>query len=143
MLPLHRIKPNGKIEIWDMGPKEPPAPVPPASVSDDLKGPKAVVARAEYETKEKVFKKDYEAYVAASHEYVRWHDKNDGPVKVDLWSIDAIHALNVDPDRYMVDLPKNAKPGKAQIEAEERAKSQDGDLAVDRDKDPQFGKGSV
>ena len=39
---------------------------------------------------------------------------DDGPVVVELWAVDARHALDVDKDRWRLELPKNAKPGEAE-----------------------------
>lgn len=58
-----------------------------------------------------------------------------GPVKVSLFTVDAKHALAVEPERYRLKLPPKASPGPAQIEAEERAKAEfEGDAP-----DPIFG----
>ncbi|MEO6381975.1 MAG: hypothetical protein ABIO35_08255 [Nitrobacter sp.] len=53
----------------------------------------------------------------ASLEHAAWKKAKavfDGPVKVELWSVDARHALTVDPKRYKIELPKGSKPGPAE-----------------------------
>ena len=51
-------------------------------------------------------------------------------------------ALNSDPERYFLELPKGMKPGKAQAEADRVAEMSEAELNEAREKDPQFGKGS-
>lgn len=73
------IKPNGKVDVWDLGPTEP----------ED---------------------KDSLAHAAWKKEAAAF----DGPVIVELWSIDAREALTNDSKRFMLSLPKGKKPGPAE-----------------------------
>lgn len=62
----------------------------------------------------------------------------DGPVKLERTSILAREAMQRDPERYRLELPRNIKPGPAQIEAERRAAEA---AAEDEDPpDPVYGK---
>lgn len=80
MIPHTAIKPNGKVDLWDL-------------------------------------------------------EARDGPVMIELFPIDAKHALQFR-DRYVFKLPKGKAPGPAQREAEERAAA-DNDETTNRD--PHFG----
>lgn len=139
-IPLHRVKPNSKVDIWDLGPKRPEAPKEPTPVDAKLKGAELAVAQVEYEDAFELYKSELRAYTALKREHQRWHGMNGGPVKVELWGADATHAIAVEPDRYKLDLPKNMKPGKAQLDAEEMARAEGLELAAIRERDPNFGK---
>lgn len=65
----------------------------------------------------------------------------DGPVKLERTTIIAREALQRDPARYKLELPRGTKPGPAQIEAERRA----AEIAAEENTeppDPVFGRGS-
>lgn len=139
------IKPTDHVDLWDTGPtrvEAPKAPVPPVE-SKDLKGPDLALAQIHYEDALEDYKLALRAYGAAKVEHTKWHRENGGPRKVDLWSTDAVHALEVSPDRYFLELPKGLKAGKAQAEDDRRAEMSEAELADAREKDPQFGKGST
>jgi hypothetical protein len=56
--------------------------------------------------------KDSPAYLAYEKERAEFQ----GPVRIELWTIDARHALGVDPTRYSLQLPAGMKPGPAEAE---------------------------
>ena len=136
-----RVKLNGKVDLWDMGPQRPTAPKPPAAPEFDKIKDASDRALAEHEHEDAVekYRKDLRRYGEAKRHHADWHEKNGGPVKVELWAIDAKHALEVETERYRVDLPRGTKPGAAQIEADERAAEEAEATDRARDADPQFG----
>lgn len=140
MIPQHRVKPNSKVDIWDLGPSRPTAPKEPAAVDTKLKGADLAIAEVEYEDAIDFYKRDLRAYAELKRNHEHWHRSNGGPLKVELWGVDARHAMEREPDRYKLDLPKGAKPGKAQLDAEEMARLEGVELAQARDRDPNFGK---
>lgn len=140
MIPLHRVKPNSKVDIWDLGPLRPDAPKEPKPVDEKLKGAELAIAQVELEDALDLYKRELRVYAANKREYERWHRENEGPVKVELWGVDANFAIGKEPVRYKLDLPKGQKPGKAQVMAEEMAKAEGVELAAARDRDPNFGK---
>lgn len=140
MIPQNRVKPSGKVDIWDLGPQRPDAPAEPKPVDTKLKGADLAIAEVEYEDAIDLYKRELKAYAALKREHERWHRENGGPVKFELWGIDARHAMQTDSDRYKLDLPKGAKPGKAQAEAERLAELEGVELAQARERDPNFGK---
>lgn len=137
MIPLNRVKLNGKIDLWDLGPQvAPKAPAAPDAPDAKLKGPDLAAAELEYEDQCEIYKSHLRAYTAARKAHLEWKEQKGGPVKVELWGADATHAMEIEPDRYKLDLPKGAKPGKAQLEAEEMARLEAEELRQARSRDP-------
>ncbi len=64
--------------VLDLGPKPPPGPV-------------------ELATPEEI-----EAAKAAKRAHDEWHDKNKEPVAVEMHKVDAVHAVQADPERYVI-----------------------------------------
>lgn len=62
-----------------------------------------------------------------------------GPVKVQFTGILAREALQRDPDRYKLDLPRGIKPGPAQDEADERDRELAAEAEAEANKDPVYG----
>lgn len=139
-IPQHRVKINGKIDLWDLGPKRPESPKEPAPVDEKLKGADRAIADVEYDDAIDLYKRELRAYAALKREHEVWHRSNGGPVKVELWGVDARFALECEPERFKLDLPRGTKPGKAQIDAEEMARLDGIELAQARERDPNFGK---
>lgn len=69
-------------------------------------------------------------------------EENGGPVKLERQAILAREALANDPDRYKLELPRGVKPGPAQIEADERVRSEAEELAREAEADPHYGRRS-
>ncbi len=137
MIPLNRVKNNGKIDLWDLGPQvAPKAPEPPEAPNVKLKGPDLAAAELEYEDACEIYKGHLRAYSVARKAHLEWAEHKGGPIKIELWGVDARHAIETEPDRFMLDLPRGIKPGKAQAEAEEMAKLEADELRVARSKDP-------
>lgn len=85
-IPRKHLKPNGHVDLWDMG-------------------------------------------------------ATDGPVKLERTAIIAREALQRDPERFKLELPRGTKPGPAQVAAETRA----AEIAAEENAeqpDPVFGRGS-
>lgn len=62
-----------------------------------------------------------------------------GPVKIKRQAILAREALQRDPDRYRLDLPRGVKPGPAQEEAERRAAEEAAEAEAEAAADPVYG----
>lgn len=144
-IPLSRVKPNGKVDLWDIGPQMEPEPpeAPNEPDKDKLKGAKLAAAELEYEDAMAAYKNELRAYTAARRDYEEWHRENGGPIKVELWGTDARHAMEVEPKRFVFELPKGKKPGKAHLEAEEMAAAEAQEIQRARERDPQFGAGAT
>jgi hypothetical protein len=88
-----RAHANGKVIVLDHGPGEP----------EKSDAPEGERTPAEIE-------EDNRRLVLAKREHDEWHEKNpDGPVAVTMDKIDADHAVNSDPDRY-VHVPRGIAP---------------------------------
>jgi hypothetical protein len=135
-----RLKKNGKVDVWDTGPSRPVAPNEPEAPDAKLKGAELAAATVEHEDACERYKQELRDFTTAKKAYAEWHGVNGGPLKVELWGIDARHAMDVDPDRFKLDLPRGVKPGKAQVEAEEMAAAEAEGLDRARESDPQFGR---
>lgn len=138
MIPLNRVKPNGKVDLWDLGPqvapKAPPAPAEPDKAK--VKGAELAAAEIEYEDACELYKGHLRAWTQARKSHLEWKEEKGGPVRVELWGIDARHAMETDADRFMLDLPKGMKPGRAQQEAEEMQQAEAAELRRARASDP-------
>lgn len=137
MIPLNRVKLNGKIDLWDLGPQvEPKPPAAPEAPDTKLKGAELAAAELEYEDACELYKFALRRYTAAKRDHLAWLEQKGGPVKVELWGVDAAEAMKIEPDRFKLDLPKGAKAGRAQREAEELAAIQADEIRQARSKDP-------
>lgn len=141
MNPLEkRIKQNGKVDLWDTGPRRPEPPASPSEPDTKLKGADLAAAQIEHEDACERYKQQLRDFAAAKRAYSDWHDENGGPIKVELWGIDARHAMEIEPGRYKLDLGRGQKPGRAQIEADEQAELEAEQMNKTRASDPQFGQ---
>jgi hypothetical protein len=145
MNPLERrIKNNGKVDLWDCGPKRPEAPKAPVEPDETkLKGADLAAAQVEHEDNLERYKQQLRDFAAAKRAYLEWQDIKGGPVKIELWGVDARHAMEVEPDRFKLDLSRGQKPGRAQLEAEQMAEAEADSLNRARASDPQFGQRAV
>jgi hypothetical protein len=142
-IPTNRIKPNNKVDLWDMGPKRPVAPEDPVEPdASKLKGADLAAAQVEHEDACERYKQQLRDFATAKRAHLDWHDAKGGPVKVELWAIDARHALEIEPDRYRIDLPRGVKPGKAQVDADALAAAEADERQRAKAADPQFGQGA-
>jgi hypothetical protein len=90
--------------IWDLGPQRPreldaPLDQPPAD---------AVADRAIYE--EEILHRA-EVFRAYGAEHAAWLEANGGAVQMSMHATSAAEALQRDPRRYVVDLPREVQPG--------------------------------
>lgn len=141
-IPFNRVKANGKVDLWDTGPKRPMAPEMPKEPDKGLKGADLAAAQVEYDDACDRYKQQLRDFAGAKRAHADWHENSGGPLKVELWGVDARHALEIEPERFKLDLPKGVKPGRAQIEAEERAAAEAEATQRARASDPQFGQGA-
>lgn len=138
-IPHHRVKANQKVDLWDMGPTRPEDPAEPQKPAENLKGAEKAAAMVEYEDAMERYKDQLRAWSAARRDFKSWQEEMGGPRKVELWAPDARHAMEVEPERWKLDLPKGMKAGRAQIEAEEREAAEREALEREIEADPQFG----
>lgn len=137
------VKANDHVTLWDLGPKAPVAPVVPKQPDATLKGPELALAQIHHEDALEDYKLALRVWGKAKTDYAAWRREFGGPIKKEMWSTDAVHALNTDADRYVLELPKGIKPGQAQADKDVADAMSEQELAEAREKDPQFGKGTV
>lgn len=143
-IPLNKVKKNGKVDLWDMGPPRPELPPEPATPDKaKLKGAEFAATEVAYEDELVAYKDELREHARLMRDYRDWQRDKGGPVKVELWGIDARHALDREPKRYRIELPKDVQPGKAQREAEEQALAEMDALQRAHAADPQFGQGAA
>lgn len=137
-IPFNRVKPNGKVDLWDLGPQvEPKAPAPPPEPDKaKLKGAELAAVELEYDDALLLYKDELRAYSAEKRAHLDWLRDKGGPVKIEMWGVDARYALDNWSNRFKLDLPKGAKPGKAQAEAEEMERIAADENRQARAKDP-------
>jgi hypothetical protein len=137
----HAPNNNLKAKVWDLGPQRPQQPIAPVMPERTAKMTDAdfAILEIEYEDGLEDYKKALRAYSAARKEYDRWREQVGGPMVLDMWSVDSKDATARDPNRYMLELPKGMKPGKAHMEQLERERAREEELAAAADRDPQFG----
>jgi hypothetical protein len=141
------IKASGFVDLWDLGPEKPTAPAKPVFECKAKEGtPDYDVARAEFKETLEKYEADLAAYRRSKREFDHWHQHVGGPKKVEMWPVDARTVLERQANgqhsdlRYHKHLPKGMRPGKAQVEAEERAAAEAEARKQDMDRDPHFGK---
>lgn len=140
-IPANRVKQNGKVDLWDLGPRPPKKPEKPkAPDPTKLKDADLVEARIGHEYELERYEHELREHERLKREYLDWLRTKSGPVIVEFWGADASHAGDVEPERYMLDLPKGKAPGKAQREAEEMAEAEAEAMQRARQNDPQFGQ---
>lgn len=74
---------NGRVVVLDRGPREP------------------VDHHIEVERTDAEIEADNRRHVLEKREYDDWHKLHDGPVALEMFKVDADHAVNSDPDRYV------------------------------------------
>lgn len=139
MIPLNRMKSNNKCDLWDLGPQVAPKAPPAPEAPDKAKFKNAAefaAAELEYEDNCELYKSALRRFTEAKKAHLEWLEQKGGPIKVEFWGPDANEAFERDPGRFVLDLPKGLKPGKAQIEAEARAREADEEIRQARSKDP-------
>jgi hypothetical protein len=135
------IKPNGFVDIWDLGPERPIAPAPPVEPKKTGRAADDAVAVQLYEDAIEDFKKALKTYSAAKQDYDHHRAEIGGPVKVEMWPTDANDAITRHGERWAKRLPAGAKPGKAQAVADEAAAEKARELQRTKDRDPHMGTG--
>lgn len=135
-------KPNGKVDVWDLGPEKPTSPDAPAEPKKTGRAADDAVAAQEYEDAIAEYKKALKSYTALKREYDEHRANVGGALKVEMWPVDANECLNLHAGRYAKMLPAGAKPGKGQAAAEEAAAKRGEEIAKIKERDPHMGKGS-
>jgi hypothetical protein len=130
---------NGQCPLWDLGPTRPNEPIAPTAPDKTGSATEQALAQIQYEDAVEDYKKGLRAYGALKREYDHWRMQIGGPVKIYNWTVEVVRMVVAFPERYVLDLPRGIKPGKAQIENEEREANEEYERLAARKQDPQFG----
>jgi hypothetical protein len=139
----HDIKPNGMVEIWDLGPVRPVPPDPPVEPKKTGRGADDAVAMQNYEDALTDYKRDLARYARDKREFDDHRLNVAGPIKDECWPHEGNHRIEVQSERWAKDLPPGMKPGRAHIEAEAIAAKRAEETAKIKERDPHMGKGKV
>jgi secreted Zn-dependent insulinase-like peptidase len=127
------------VKIWDLGPRAPETPVKPelpqgkeGSAQHDLAMIDFRAGLSQYETALK-------AYAQEKKDFDEWHRVYAGPYQIEMYSANAREALQNDPERYAVELPKGRKPGKWHADEQQRQAEHRRTFAQMVARDPVFG----
>lgn len=131
---------NLKVQIWDLGPERPVMPKAPEEPKPGLKAAELALAQVEHEDALASYKQALRDYGVAKKEYERWQTQVGGPVELSMWSVDAADAMERQPGRFVANLPRGLKPGKAHFDNIKREEERQAELARQAERDPQFGK---
>lgn len=127
------------VRIWDLGPKAPVIPAKPALPEGKEGTPAHDLALIEFEGELASYKTALTAYGAEKKAFAEWHATYQGPYLFETHSVNAREAIQIEPERYMVDLPKGRKPGKWHQEQVQREADQRRTFAQTVARDPVFG----
>lgn len=133
------------VELWDLGPTKPKPPSRPEFKSTHNEGtPDYDIDKAEFEEHVKQYAADLNWYRRMRAEWEHWQHAIGGPMKVDMWPIDARTVLEAQASgrlevRYVKRLPQGKKPGHYQLEVERRQMHEAEARQRDIDNDPHFG----
>jgi len=121
-------------KVWDLGPDKPVAPVKPDQPKTD-----DAIAKMEYEEAAELYVAAIKAFRAQKAAYDRWREINDGPVQIEMWTVDLRDAIARAPGRYVPQLPKGVKPGKGHFANLARQEAEDAEFRRVAATDPIFG----
>jgi hypothetical protein len=130
---------NGQCPLWDLGPVRPIAPVAPVAPTKQGDETEFALAQVKYEDGLEDYKKALRNYGVVKREWDHWRQQVAGPIKIYNWAIEVVRMCELFPERYVLDLPKGIKPGRAQEENEEREANEEYERLTARKNDPQFG----
>jgi hypothetical protein len=113
------------VRIWDLGPRQPMIPDKPDLPEGKEGSPAHDLAMIEFESALENYKTALKAYGAEKKAFAEWHKTYAGPYQFETHSVNAREAIQIEPERYVAELPKGRKPGKwhqdnLQHEAEQR-----------------------
>lgn len=127
------------VKIWDLGPTEPEAPVKPELPKGKEGSPEYDLALIDFRGDLANYETALKAYGQAKKDFAAWHKTYAGPYQIEMYSVNAREAIQIEPTRYMIDLPKGRKPGKFHAEEQQRLKDERDSFAKMIKRDPVFG----
>ena len=127
------------VKFWDLGPVRPVAPDAPLPPNDKLKGAELDLAKIQYDDALEDYKIALRRFAADRKIYDDWRKASGGPVQIERNPVVAREAMFRDPDRFVMTLPRGAKPGRVDAENKRKQYDREAALKADAKKDPHFG----
>lgn len=127
------------VRIWDIGPKAPTVPEKPALPEGKEGTPAHDLALIEFEGELANYKTALAAYGREKRDYAEWHRVYKGPYQFETHSVNAREAIQIEPERYVAELPKGRKPGTWHAEQEQLREANRRTFAQTVARDPIFG----
>jgi hypothetical protein len=143
MYAFEDIKPNGMVDVWDLGPVRPTAPDAPVEPKKTGRATDDALAQQQHEDALGDYKKQVQQYAAQKKEYDEHRAGVGGPIKIEAWPHDAQEWVTNHPERWAKELPAGMKPGKGQAEIEAAAAKRAEETTRIKERDPHMGKGSA
>lgn len=127
------------VRIWDLGPKAPELPEKPNLPEGKEGTPAHDLAMIDFRAELSAYEAGLVAFKREKTEFDRWHKEYAGPYRFETHSVNAREAIQIDPERYVAELPKGRKPGKWHAEQLEREAEARRTFAQTVARDPIFG----
>ena len=98
-IPFDRINKNNRVDLWDLGPQVGPRPpaAPEEPDKSKLKGVELAAAEVAFEDATEDYRNSLRAWNAARKEHRDWLDRIGGPVKLQMWHVEAKEAMEIEP----------------------------------------------
>jgi|SRR5882757_5503026 len=127
------------VKIWDLGPDAPEPPAKPELPKGKEGSPEHDLALIDFKADLAKYEDGLKAFGQAKKDFTAWHTTYEGPYQIEMYSVDAREAIQIAPDRYVIELPKGRKAGKWHIEEQQRQKAAQRSFARTVASDPIFG----
>lgn len=135
------------VKVWDTGPVAPEPPEKPALPTGKEGSPEHDLALIEFKAGLANYETALIAFGKSKKDFAEWHKTYQGAYEIEMFSVNAREALQIEPTRYFVSddrlpnhgLPKGRKPGKWHADQLERQEEAQRSFARTMARDPVFG----
>lgn len=127
------------VRIWDLGPSAPTLPKKPDLPEGKEGTPVHDLAMIDFEANLADYKNALAQYKRESDAFAAWQRDYGGPYQFQTHTVNAREAIQIEPARYVCDLPKGRKPGRWHHEQLEREAADRRTFAQTVARDPIFG----
>lgn len=127
------------VKIWDLGPDAPTMPSKPELPKGKEGSAEYEMAMIDFEGELAVYKTALATYGRMKKDHAEWHHQYGGPYQIEMYSVNAREAIQIEPTRYSAELPKGRKAGRWQTEEQQRLKDERQSFAKMIARDPVFG----
>lgn len=127
------------VKIWDLGPKAPTIPVKPDLPTAKEGTPQYDLAMIDFRGELSQYETGLKAYAQEKKDFDEWHRVYAGPYQIEMYSVNAREAIQIEPGRYVAELPKGRKPGKWHADQQQARVEAKRTFAQTIARDPIFG----